>query len=90
MDVSKRLVLVVDNNTDSVRAGSCQYCRRCNRYTHACARRYGVDYHGYIIFECDKAVEAGIEVIVLYKSTVVNKSKCSGTVKNRKICSDVV
>lgn len=82
MDVSKRFILVVGSNTDSVRAGSCQYCRSYNSYRYACARGYGVDYRSYIKFECDKAVEVGIEVIVLYKSTVVNKSKCPEAVKN--------
>ena len=31
----------------------------------------------------DKAVEAGIKIVVLYKSTIVNKSKCPAAVKNR-------
>ncbi|MBQ4432284.1 MAG: hypothetical protein II877_12340, partial [Synergistaceae bacterium] len=36
----------------------------------------------YIEYECDKAVEAGIKIIVLYKSTTVDKSKCPSIVKN--------
>ena len=53
-----------------------------NSHTYSCARGHSVDYRGFIKYECDKAVEAGIKIIVLYKSACVNKSKCPEAVKN--------
>lgn len=35
----------------------------------------------FIRYECDKAIEAGIKIIVLYNSTRVDKSKCPDAVK---------
>ena len=82
MDVSKRFVLIVGNRTNTVTAGSCALCDSYNSYTKVCAKGYSVDYRSYIEYECDKAVEAGIKVIVLYKSASINKSKCPEPVKN--------
>lgn len=53
---------------------------RCNLELKA--RGHSVDYRGFIKYECDKAVEAGIKIIVLYKAACVNKSKCPEAVKN--------
>lgn len=82
MDSSKTFVLIVGNKTDSVTKGGCQYCGSYNSYTYSCARGHSVDYRSYIKYECDKAVEAGIKIIVLYKAASVNKSKCPTAVKN--------
>lgn len=83
MDASKRFVLIVGNHTNSVTAGGCQLCGSYNSYTRACARYHTIDYRSYIKFECDKAVEAGIQIIVLYKSNWVDKDKCPDAVKWR-------
>ncbi len=48
-------------------------------------KKRSVDYRSYIKYECDKAVEAGIKIIVLYKAANVNKSKCPEAVKNRGV-----
>lgn len=82
MDVSKTFVLIVGSNTDSVTKGGCQYCGSYNSYNYQCARGYSVDYRSYIKYECDKAVEAGIKIVVLYKGISVNKSKCPEALKN--------
>lgn len=82
MDASKRFVLIVGSSTDSVTAGSCQFCGSYNSRTKACAKGKSVDYRSYIKYECDKAVEAGIRIIVLYKGISVNKAKCPEAVKN--------
>ena len=42
---------------------------------------YSVDYRSYIEYECEKAVEAGIKIVVLYNSTTVDKSKCPDVLK---------
>lgn len=76
MDASKRFVLIVGDSTDSVTKGSCQHCGSYNSWTSSCARLHSIDYRSYIKYECDKAVEAGIDIIVLYNSTSVTKSKC--------------
>lgn len=76
MDASKTFVLIVGDQTDTVTAGSCKWCGSHNSYTGHCAKGHSVDYRSYIKYECDKAIEAGIKVIVLYKSARVERSKC--------------
>lgn len=82
MDASKTFVLIVGESTNTVTKGGCQFCGSYNSYGKYCARGYSTDYRSYIKYECDKAVEAEINIIVLYKSTVVDKSKCPQAVKN--------
>ena len=82
MDGSKTFVLIVGDHTNTVTKGGCQFCGSYNSHNAYCAKGYSVDYRSYIKFECDKAVEAGIKMIVLYKSTIVDKSKCPSAVKN--------
>lgn len=82
MDSSKTFVLVVGDQTNKVTAGSCQFCSSYNSYRLYCAKGYSVDYRSYIKYECDKAVEAEIKIVVLYNSTSVNKEKCPEAVRN--------
>lgn len=82
LDASKTFVLIVGNNTTTVRSGSCQYCGSYNSYTHACGRGYSVDYRSYVEYECEKAVRDGLKIVVLYNAATVNKSKCPDAVKN--------
>ena len=82
LDASKTFVLVVGENTNSVTAGGCQLCGSYNSWTSSCAKGYSVDYRSYIKYECDKAAEAGIKIVVLYNSTYVSKSKCPESVRN--------
>lgn len=82
MDHSKTFVLIVGDYTKSITKGGCQYCGSYNSYNRWCARsRSVVDYRSYIEYECEKAVEAGIKIIILYKAITVNRSKCPDTVK---------
>ena len=39
-------------------------------------------FQNHVKYECDKAVEAGIKIIVLYKAATVDKSKCPDAVAN--------
>lgn len=82
MDGSKTFVLIVGNNTDKITKGGCQNCGSYNSHTYSCARGHSVDYRSYIKYECDKAIEAGIKIIVLYKDIKVDKSKCPEVVRN--------
>ena len=81
MDASKRFVLIVGEHTKTVRAGSCSYCGSYNSYTQRCARGKTIDYRSYIEYECDKAVEDGISIVVLYNGTIVDRTKCPSAVR---------
>lgn len=81
LDVSKKFILIVGNHTNSVTAGRCCWCKSYNSYNSYCARGYSVDNRSYIEYECEKAVEAGIEIIVLYKSKKIDRNKCPDIVK---------
>jgi len=76
LNISKTFILIVGKNTKAVRSGSCQYCDSYNALKGICVRGYPVDYRSYIEYECDKAVNDGIKVIVLYNAASVDKSKC--------------
>lgn len=80
MDVSKRFVLVVGEHTNTVTSGSCDQCSFHDwSFTHGgyvCKKGYKYDSRSYVKYECDKAIEAGIEIIVLYNSTSVDKRLC--------------
>lgn len=82
MDGSKTFALIVGEHTNKITKGGCQNCGSYNSYTYACARGHSVDYRSYIRYECEKAMEAGIKIIVLYKSTKVDKSKCPEVIRN--------
>ena len=81
MDASKMFVLIVGDSTNNVTSGGCQYCSSYNSWTRRCARGYSVDYRSYIKYECDKAIEAGIKIVVLYNSTTVSRSKCPEAIR---------
>ena len=82
MDGSKTFVLIVGDNTNGITKGGCQLCHSYNSYTGSCARGYSVDYRSYIKYECDKAIEAGIKIVVLYKAASVQRWKCPEAVRN--------
>lgn len=81
MDASKTFVLIVGNQTSSVTAGSCRWCGSYNSRNGYCVRNRWVDYRSFIKFECDKALEAGIKIIVLYKAATIDRSKCPEAVR---------
>lgn len=81
MDHSKRFVLIVGDHTASVTKGSCQFCSSYNSHTFSCARGNSIDYRSYIKLECEMAANANIDIAVLYKSTIVTKSKCPEAVR---------
>lgn len=83
MDASKTFVLIVGDNTKSVRSGSCVYCPSYNSWGKYCARGYSLDYRSFIEYECDEAVKAGIKIVVLYNAGRVDKSKCPQALQNR-------
>ncbi len=81
LDLSKTFVLIVGNKTKDLRSGSCAYCGSYNSWSYSCARGHSVDYRSYVDYECDKAVEAGIKIVVLYNSTHVDRSRCPTSIR---------
>lgn len=82
MDGSKTFVLIVGENTNAITKGGCRYCGSYNSYFGICAKGNSVDHRSYIKYECDKAIEADIQIIVLYRDTSVDKSKCPEAVRD--------
>ena len=82
MDVSKLFVLIVGESTNTVTAGGCQFCKNYTTSTRSCSSGMHVDYRSYIKYECDKAREARIGIVALYKSTKVDLYKCPEAVRN--------
>ena len=82
MNHSKRFVLIVGKNTNSLTKGGCQYCPSYNSYHKFCTKGYSVDYRSYIKYECEMALDAKIDIVVLYNDTMVDKSKCPSALKN--------
>lgn len=82
LDASHTFVLIVGNNTKTVRSGRCQYCNSYNSYGGYCARGYSVDNRSYIEYECEKAVRDGLKIIVLYNAFKVDRAKCPDVIRN--------
>lgn len=85
LDVSKLFVLIVGDHTDTITKGSCQFCGSYNSYRGYCARGYYSDYRSFVKYECDKAVEDGISIVVLYNGTIVDRTKCPSAVRYKGI-----
>lgn len=85
LDVSKTFVLIVGDKTKDLRSGGCQLCQSYNRWTKSCARGYSVDYRSYVDYECDVAAKDVANIVVIYNSTKVNKSKCPDSLKEKGI-----
>lgn len=81
MNNSYKFVLIVGSHTDSVSKGGCQLCGSYNSYGRYCAKGYSVDYRSFVKFECDKAVEDGLRIVVLYNSTTVDRNLCPTAVR---------
>ena len=84
MDISKKFVLIVGEQTNSITKGACYHCAFYQRsYPPNCKYGYSIDNRSYIEYECEMAVKAGIEIVVLYNSTKVDRSKCPEAVRWR-------
>lgn len=90
MDESYKFVLVVGEHTNAVTKGGCQLCESYNIHTGSCARGYSVDRRSYIRFECEKAVEEGLQVVVLYKSTKIDRDLCPMPVRNQGVHQQMI
>jgi len=81
LNQSYKFVLIVGDGTKNVRSGACHQCNSYNSYTRHCARGYSVDHRSYIDFECEKAVSDDLQIVVLYNSSSVDRSKCPEAVR---------
>ena len=81
MDASKTFVLVVGSKTKSLTAGSCQHCSSYSGYWGTCNAGHSISLKSYIEYECDKAVRDGLNIVVLYNSTIVNSNLCPESVR---------
>lgn len=81
MDMCKTFILIVGDNTKTVRAGSCQYCNSYNSNSFCCARGHSIDYSSYIEYECALAKKAEIKIVVLYNDSEVNFDKCPDSLR---------
>ncbi|MDE5607066.1 MAG: molecular chaperone Tir [Bacteroidales bacterium] len=85
LNSSKTFVLIVGNKTIDLRAGGCHFCNSYDSWYKVCERGHSVDYRSYIEYECEKAVDDGLNIIVLYNSISCAKWKCPEAVRNRGI-----
>jgi len=83
LEVSKTFVLIVGEKTNSLTKGSCQYCGYYSSFSGKCSHNMAVDYRSFIQYECQKADRDGIKIVVLYNSTIMNKSRCPDVLKNK-------
>lgn len=81
MDASKVFVLIVGDHTSSITKGSCQFCKSYSSILSYCTRKHTVDRRSFVKYECDKAVEANLKIVVLYNGTSVIRSKCPDVVR---------
>jgi hypothetical protein len=82
LNASKTFVLVVGSNTKTVRSGGCQYCSSYNSWTGSCGRGYSTDLKSYVEYECTKARQDGLKIVVLYNAASIDKSKCPDVIKD--------
>lgn len=83
MDNSYRFVLIVGSHTDTVSKGGCQLCDSYNSYGKYCAKGNPVDYRSFIKYECNEAVKAGLQIVVLYNDVSIERSLCPEAVRWR-------
>lgn len=80
LDSSKVFILIVGNNTTSLRSGGCQYCRSYNLFNNYCYKGMYQDTRSYIEYECEKAYNAFsaglMKIIILYNSSSIDRNKC--------------
>lgn len=79
---SHKFILIVGKHTKFLTAGGCQFCDSYNSYTQYCARGYSRDNRSFIKYECDKAMEMMLDILVLYNSSQVDHSLCPDGILN--------
>ena len=78
LEISKSFVLIVGDQTASLRKGSCQYCPS---YSGWCHRGYSANTKSFIEYECDYAVRHGLKIVVLYNMANPDRQLCPEAVR---------
>lgn len=81
LDRSKNFVLIVGNHTTSLTRGSCAYCDSYISHWVSCSRGNSISFESFIEYECRQALEAEMNIIVLYNSQTVDRSKCPSSIR---------
>ena len=73
---SKLFILIVGKHTNKLKKGICSFCKHYNKKRKTCSIDNDVDKRSYIKYECDKAFENDLKIIVIYKDYKVERKKC--------------
>lgn len=79
---SDKFILIVGKHTKFLTAGGCQFCGSYNSFYRYCAKGRSCDYRSFIKYECDKAMELMLDILVLYNSSHVDHSLCPEGILN--------
>lgn len=104
MSISKTFILIVGDNTKSLRSGACCLCKSYNpgfptiNIPALCLKGYSIDNRSYIEYECEMALKdynAGElnNIVVIYNGLIIpNYDKCPSVLRNvgTHIGSDVI
>ena len=74
-------LLVVGEETLSVKEGSCSLCENYRSFSGNCAHGRITDKRGFLEYQCALAKELNKKIIVLYALDCVDKSKCPQVVR---------
>ncbi len=90
--ISKKFVLVVGDKTNELKSGACHLCPYCERryeginLKYSCKHNLPIDNRSFVEYECEMAKldydNDKMEIIVLYNSDKVDKSKCPEILRN--------
>lgn len=80
LGASKTFLLIVGEHTMSVTKGSCQYCSNYSSYW-GCNKNNYTHMRSFIEYECEKAVRDGMNIIVVYNSDKIQRSKCPSVLR---------
>jgi hypothetical protein len=72
----KLFILIVGKHTNKLKKGICSFCKHYNKKRKTCSIDNDVDKRSYIKYECDKAFENDLKIIVIYKDYKVERKKC--------------
>lgn len=81
MSGSKIFLLIVGDKTKTATKGKCQFCRNYYSTLDWCSSGNTVNNKSFIEYECEKAVKDGLEIVVLYNASTVDRSKCPEIVR---------
>lgn len=97
LSASKIFVLIVGEKTNVLTKGGCQFCPSYNSWSKYCTRGHSVDYRSFIKYECVMAQKdyydpfvSKYHIIVLYKSTNIDRTKCPETVRHIGIHTNMI